>query len=546
MKKAKEQSLFWADQLAREIKDRERFHHIDRPVHEFSKFTVKTSASISGVLHIGRLSDTIRGESACRALKESGVKAELIWVAEDMDPLRKVPEGVPKRYGESIGAPVTDIPDPWGCHKSYAEHHVAEYTKVLDEFVSVRMPRYSMMEEYRKGNFNDYIKTLLNSIESLKGILNRYRNNPLAETWSPWQPICRDCGKIMTPAVQKFEDGKVHYACRDYRFEKTVAKGCGHEGVNDPLKDEGKLVWKSEWAAQWARWKVCSEGAGKEYQVPGSAFWVNGEIAERILGFPEPVPIFYEHLIIDGQKMSASLGNVVYPRDWLGIAPPELLRFLYNKKLMKTRSLTWLGIPALYNEYDLHGRIYFGEEEPKNPKEESHMKRLFEISQARRPEKVQVVPFDFAAMVSSVFRDDQLENAVKVFEQSGHLKKPAKRDIESLRKRLGHARRWVELHGGDDYRIEVPDKPDSRALSRLSKKQRAALSELGRRLSGKAPKEEQLYNMFWEISKKHGISAPQFFNAAYSVLINRDSGPRLAPFIIALGQGRVAKLLGKV
>jgi lysyl-tRNA synthetase class 1 len=543
---AEKDSLFWADQLARQIKTRKAFRYIDRPVKQPKKFTVKTSASISGILHIGRLSDTIRGESVCRALRESGARAKLIWVAEDMDPLRKIPEGVPRGFEKYIGMPVTDIPDPWGCHKSYAEHHIEEYTRVIGEFVSARMPRYSMRREYKAGSFNKYIKSLIESIETLKGIINKHRREPLAETWSPWQPICENCGKIMTPSVQSFKGGKAHYICKDYRFEKSVAKGCGHRGVNDPLKGEGKLVWKSEWAAQWARWGVCSEGAGKEYQVPGSAFWVNGEIAERVLGFPEPVPIFYEHLIIDGQKMSASLGNVVYPREWLEAAPPELLRFLYSKNLMKTRSFSWWGLPALYNDYDMHERVYFGQEKPKNTKEGNHIKRLFEISQLGRARKHQRVPFDFAAMVSSVFSEKQFGQALKVFRESCHLKRPGPSDIEALKQRLDHARKWVELYGSEEYRIKVVERPDPKVLGSLSGKQKGALRELGNGLSGRPLKEQGLYNMFWDIARKHGITAPEFFRAAYQVLIKRDSGPRLAPFILAIGQKRVAEVLKAV
>lgn len=539
----KGESLFWADQLAREIKGRKSFNYLDKKIARPKKFTVKTSASISGVLHIGRLSDTIRGESIYRALKESGVRAELIWVAEDMDPLRKIPKGVPAKFKEHIGAPVTDIPDPWGCHKSYAEHHVSEYTKVIDEFVSTKMPRYSMREEYRKGSFKQHIKKIIDNIETVKGILNKFRKQPLPDTWSPWQPICENCGKIMTPAVSKFERGLAHYVCQDYSFEKTTAKGCGHKGINDPLKGEGKLTWRGgEWASQWAKWKVVSEGAGKEYQVPGSAFWANGEIVERVLGSPEPVPIFYEYLIIDGQKMSASLGNVVYPKDWLEVACPELLRFLYNKKLMKTRSFTWQGLPTLYNDYDMHARVFFGMERPKNPKEGAHMKRLYEISQRGKPVKVQSVPFDFAAMVSSVYDEDQFDQAVKVFRQSGHLKKPGKADLDSLRTRLDLARKWVGLHG-EEYRIEVNEKPNSRELSQSQKK---ALRELGERLSGKKMDEERIYNLFWEVIKKHGISAKDFFRAAYLVLISKESGPKLAPFIIVTEQERVANLFKRV
>ncbi|MEK6852240.1 MAG: lysine--tRNA ligase, partial [Nanoarchaeota archaeon] len=346
------EALFWADQIASEVVNRARFRYIDRKVPAFSRYVVKTSASISGVLHIGRLSDTIRGESVTRALLDKGKKAELIWVAEDMDPLRKVPGGIPKSYVKYLGMPVTDIPDFEGCHKSYAEHNVSEYFKVLDKFVTVKMDKFSTREEYRKGNFNPYIKKLLNSLGELKQILNKYRTNLLPKDWSPWQPICESCGKIMTPRVLNFDSEYVEYVCKDYQFEKTTARGCGHKGENNPLKGEGKLVWKSEWAAEWARWQVSSEGAGKEYQVPSSAWWVNAEICERILDFPMPFPIFYEHIMIEGKKMSASLGNVIYPVQWLEVAPPELLRVFYNKRLAQTRSVSWKELPALYAEYE--------------------------------------------------------------------------------------------------------------------------------------------------------------------------------------------------
>ncbi|TAL54657.1 MAG: hypothetical protein EPN86_03665, partial [Nanoarchaeota archaeon] len=119
--------LFWADQIAKEILTRKTFHYLDKEIPKLDEYTVKTSASLSGVLHIGRLSDTIRGASVARALQDAGAKVRFIWVAEDMDPLRKIPHGVPDSYSDYIGMPVTDIPDPEGCHSSYAAHHVAEY-----------------------------------------------------------------------------------------------------------------------------------------------------------------------------------------------------------------------------------------------------------------------------------------------------------------------------------------------------------------------------------------------------------------------------------
>src|SRR3989338_7416856 len=223
----KEQELFWADKLAQQIIKREKFHYLDKKIPKLDVFTIRTSASLSGILHIGRLSDTIRHDTVYNALKDAKVKAKLIWVAEDMDPLRKVPKNVPKEFEKYLGMAVTDIPDPDGCHNSYAEHFKAEYFKVIDNFVSTKMEKFSMREEYKKGNFNAYIKKILENADEVRKIQNKYRTNKLIKGFIPWKPICDKCGKIVTTNVKEFSNGVISYQCKDYEFETTKATGCG-------------------------------------------------------------------------------------------------------------------------------------------------------------------------------------------------------------------------------------------------------------------------------------------------------------------------------
>jgi lysyl-tRNA synthetase class 1 len=511
-----EHSLFWADQIAEEIVSRKKFRYVDKPVPKLRKFVVKTSASLSGVLHIGRLSDTIRSETVYRALKDAGHKAELIWVAEDMDPMRKVPSGVPESYSKYIGMPVTDIPDPHGCHASYAAHHVSEYFKVIDMFVATEMPKFSMRAEYKKGSFKPYIKKIVENIDAIKEIQNRYRTNPLPKNWSPWTPICENCGKIITPRVTGVVDGIVHYECKDYEFEKSKAIGCGHKGTNDPMKDQGKMMWKSEWASQWARWEVVSEGAGKEYQVPNSAFWLNTEIAERVLGFPAPVPIFYEHIMIDGTKMSASLGNVVYPKDWLHCAPAELLRFFYNKRLMKTRSFSWKDLPNLYLDYEKHADVYFGKSRVENAKEEAHMKRLFEVSQLGKPKEVEMA-FDKAILAVNT--------------------EPSKKG-----RTIDYARHWIEKYSPESRTTtELLSKPPKEGIP---PQMRSALKTLVYELA-ECKTEEELSDTVWAAAKASGNSR-EFFKSAYLALTGKEQGPKLAQFIMSAGKSKVIKLLEKL
>ncbi len=536
-----EGSLFWADQIADEILKRKKFHYTGDKIPKFDKFTVKTSASISGVLHIGRLSDTIRGESVVRSLLDKGVKAEFIWVAEDMDPLRKVPKGVPANYKDYLGMPVTDIPDPSGTHKTYAEYHTSKYFEVLDKFVGVKMKKYSTREEYKKGAFAPYIKKILQNIDTVKQIQNKYRTEPLPEKWSPWKPVCDSCGKIITTNVSGFEGGKAQYKCEDYKFETTTANGCGHEGENDPLKGNGKLVWKGEWAAEWALWGVCSEGAGKEYQVPNSAWWVNGEIVERVLKFPMPAPIFYEHIMIDNEKMSASKGNVVYPADWLEVATPELMKFFYNKKLMKTRSFSWGDLPNMYDDYDRHEAVHFGALMEENKSDELHMKRLYAMSQIEKPEKMPLqVPFDFAVSIAQVAGDDPVNKGVEILRRTGHVgDKVTEKEKEEVKHRLLLAKNWAEMHAPERYRFKLREKPGFKVPSEMKE----IIGHISGKLKEKEMKEQEIVDLFFNTCKEKGVKPKEFFKTMYRILIDKDYGPRLAPFVMSIGQEKVAKLL---
>jgi lysyl-tRNA synthetase class 1 len=532
-------SLFWADQKVEEIVNRKWSHYPERTVPSLPKYTIKTSASISGVLHIGRLSDTIRGESVCRALQDSGRDAKMIWVAEDMDPLRKIPEGVPKEFVEYIGMPVTEVPDPWGCHTTYAEHHVSKYLEVIDDFVSVPVEKYSMREEYEKGSFRPFIQKILENIGEVRDIQNRYRDQPLEEGWSPFVPICKECGKIITPRVREFKGGKVSYSCEDYKFEKHTARGCGYEGEADPLKDPGKLMWKGEWAAQWARWQVASEGAGKEYVVPTSAWWVNAEIAERILDFPMPVPIFYEHLMIDGQKMSASVGNVVYPHQWLEVAPAELLRFFYNKKLMKTRSFSWRDLPRLYDEYDRCSRVYFGQEEVDNEKEKRHLRRLYEISQKGEPERPNPLPFSHAVVAAQIFSGDALVESLK---RSGHWDDDLGGEIL---KRADHARRWSELYLPEAERTSLEIDVEE-VRSRLSEEQKALLEELAGFVAGGEKTGDDIQVFIFDAANRRGLKLAKAFQAIYLAILGKTRGPKAGPFLASLDRDWLVERLKDV
>ncbi len=531
--------VFWADEIAETIKNRKKFHLIDKPLPKIKNWTVKSSSSLSGVLHIGRLSDIIRSEAQARALEENGFKTEFIYVTEDMDPLRKIPKGVPASYEQYIGFPVSDIPDPQGCHKSYAEHFTEEFLKVFKKFLVLEPKVYSMREEYKKGNFTESAIQLVKNSEKIKEIIERVQCSTVKKNWSVWKPICEKCGNLQTTTITKTEETKIHYKCQDYAFEKSTAKGCGYEGTANLKKANGKLIWKSEWAAQWKRWNVCSEGAGKEYESKNSAFWVNAEIAERALDFPYPEPIFYEHLIICGVKMSASLGNVIYPRDWLKVSRPETLKYLYMKRLMKTRSFEWRDVPMLELELDRAVK----EAQTKNPVDEiEHLKNLkYEHFSQVKGRKLTALKADYSicAFLNNIFTEEGVMEKLKEMSQ---IETGSKEEIEALKERIALSREWQNKFAPEESKISFSEKIPEKELPTTIK---GAFAETAKLLEKKGNAEE-IQQGIYEIGKQKGIAAPELFKEFYQAIIAKDRGPKLGQLIIALGKEKVKKRLEEI
>ena len=52
--------------------------------------------------------------------------------------------------------PYCDIPDPYGCHNSYAEHFEKEFEKSLQAF-GIEVEFIYQHDEYRSGRYNENI-----------------------------------------------------------------------------------------------------------------------------------------------------------------------------------------------------------------------------------------------------------------------------------------------------------------------------------------------------------------------------------------------------
>ena len=93
-----------------------------------SPMLFETGYGPSGLPHIGTFNEVLRTTMVRHAYEEmTGRPTRLIAFSDDMDGLRKVPDNVPNQAMLSgyLGKPLTRIPDPFGCHDSFAAHNNA-------------------------------------------------------------------------------------------------------------------------------------------------------------------------------------------------------------------------------------------------------------------------------------------------------------------------------------------------------------------------------------------------------------------------------------
>src|SRR4028119_773485 len=92
---------------------------------------VVTGISPSG--HIHNLREVPAGEAVANALRARGEPVRFLFHADTIAPLRKVAPGVPASFKEYFGHSLSRVPDPEGCHPSYAEHFLVPFEEALHE-----------------------------------------------------------------------------------------------------------------------------------------------------------------------------------------------------------------------------------------------------------------------------------------------------------------------------------------------------------------------------------------------------------------------------
>ena len=509
--------MHWADVLADEL------------LKEGKKHVLATGITPSGPIHIGNMREILTSDSVYRSVLSKGGDAELIYVADDFDPLRKVYPYLPKTYEQYVGMPISDIPCPCGKHKSYADHYLISFLNALKE-IGVKPKVYRVHEMYKNGDFNQAIQTAMDNTDKIKDIIQKISKRELPKGWIPFNVRCEKCKKMTTAKAVLYEYPKIEYTC-----------DCGYEGEVDIRKGGiGKLPWRVDWPARWKMLGVTFEPFGKDLGTVGGARDTGEKIVEEIYEYPAPKYAVYEFIMLKGKgAMHSSKGTALSAEEMLDMTPPEVLRFLIinnqpNKHIVFDSGL---GLLNLVDEFDKEERVYYGKEEAiKGMKD---LTKTYELSQ---PYKVpESIPFQlpYRHLVTLIQIGDSWNEVKKILSRTKQIPKDlTSEDEKHLKQRADHARFWLDNFAPDMVKFKVNNKMPKVSLT---KEQNKFLSSFADKISSIKWEAEDIHNTVYSISENEKISIKIAFQAIYQIILGQEKGPRAGYFLSNLDKDFVLK-----
>ena len=544
---------------------------------------VASGLSPSGPIHLGNLREVMTPHLVADEVRRRGVECVHILSWDDYDRFRRVPAGIDPSWARHIGKPLTSVPAPDGSrYANWAEYFKAPMLDAAGR-LGIEFQGISQTERYTAGAYREQVLLAMRDRKKIDAVLARHRTKPRADAlvperpgqlseaealaartaaegsgaateddgaagaeYFPYKPYCAVCERDLT-TVTGYDDETtaLTYVCE-----------CGHtETVELSTHHRGKLVWKVDWPMRWAYEGVIFEPSGVDHQSPGSSFVVGGELVREVFGGEQPIGPMYAFVGISGMaKMSSSKGSAPTPADALEIMEPQVVRWLYaRRKPQQSFTIAFdQEIYRLYDEWDALGRKVV-----EGTAVASHATAFARaVGTVAGPLASTPVPLPYRTLASIVdITTGDAAQVLRILRDLDPVNSPVD-SLDEVRPRLDCAQAWVMTEMSVDQRTFVRDEPDTQLLATLDAGERDSLTLLRDRLDGywsldglttlvyAIPKLQAGLEMDAEPTPELKAAQRRFFALLYTLLVGRDTGPRLPTLLLAIGSARVRTLLG--
>ena len=505
----------WPFEEARRLEKRlARMKDVDpsRPV------VFQTGYGPSGLPHIGTFQEVARTTMVRRAFELlTGRPTRLISFSDDMDGLRKVPGNVPNQalLEAHLQRPLTDVPDPFGEHESFAHNNNARLRAFLDQF-EFDYEFMSATERYKSGAFDEMLMRMLEKYDDVMNVILPTIGEDRRKTYSPFLPISPSTGRVLyVPMLE-----------RDPKAGTVVFEDENGEKVETSVKGGAvKLQWKADWAGRWY-------ALGVDYEMAGEDLTESTKLSSRIvkaLGGTPPEGFNYQ-LFLDeeGKKISKSKGNGITIDEWLTYASPDSLATYVFQAPKKAKKLYFDVIPKAVDDYWSFVERYQGQDGAKaldNP--------VWHVHEGDVPSIVP--PVNFALLLTLVGSIGEADPDVLRGFVRKYRPEASDAEIAATDAMIAYAGRYFEDFVKPTKNYRSADDRERAALSMLS----ARLGELGEDAS-----EDDYQTAVFDAGKAQEYeNIRDWFRGLYEVAFGQSEGPRMGPFIKIYGAANTAKMI---
>ena len=521
LRAAAEQARAWPFTEARRLAAR-----LGNQLPEKGYVLFETGFGPSGLPHIGTFGEVARTTMVRRAFETlTGMPTRLIAFSDDMDGLRSVPTNVPGQsmLTEHLGRPLSDIPDPFGEHDSFADHNNAQLCAFLDRF-GFDYEFRSSTQSYRSGAFDATLLQVLRQYDAITEIILPTLGRERRSTYSPFLPVCPKTGRVLQVPVlaRDPEAGTITYRNDDGVETETPVTG-----------GRCKLQWKPDWAMRWVALDVDYEMNGKDLI---SSYELGARIA-GVLGARPPANMTYE-LFLDerGEKISKKIGNGLTLEEWLAYGTEDSLSLFMYHQPGRAKRLHFDVIPRHVDDYERHLK-QFTEGGPDTDLAELLENPVWHIH-GGQPARTEPVPLTFGMLLNLASACNAEDASVLWGFIARYLPGAAPATEPALDQLVGLAVRYYQ----DRVRPHKQYRP-------ASAPERAALLALADALRALPPDAdgETLQGTIFEVGRANGFDEPKtWFRALYETLLGQSRGPRMGSFIALYGIAETVALIEAV
>jgi len=491
----------------------------------------ETGYGPSGLPHIGTFAEVARTTFVIKALQHAfpEAKTRLIAFSDDMDGLRSLPENVPNHdmLRQFLGKPLSSIPDPYQQAASFADYMNGQLKLFLDSY-GFEYEFYSSTQCYRDGVFDNGLKRVMDNYTQIREMFISTISKEKRAAWSPFFPICESCGKLYSTRVVEVDPNNytLTYHC------DQAGQGfdpCGYKGTTSITGGKAKVGWKIDWALRWYTF-------GVNYEMYGKDLMSSASMASKIcsiLGGKPPVLYKYE-LFLDekGAKISKKIGNGISMDQWAKYSP---LGALLNFLLANPNKARQMGLPILPKIVDEYLEV-LRKEDPTDAN--FSMWFIDSVQHGHDASNLKNNELSYN-LLANVAQNLGLSDASLLYTYAQKYDPTVAQNEAFFRtlcqKLIAYVLDYEEQAPKQELAIDLSYAQYLPELIEI-----IVQSENFDTLPG-----EEIQALVFMVPKKYGLSQPEWFKFLYSVLLGKEKGPRLGPFLGILGQEVVLSMLNK-